>query len=79
MSDSIDWDALESEMAVHPEDEPVIDITALGDIELLDSFHAVDRELRGLSEMLHPRTDRGRELHSLRAALRITLALRGLM
>lgn len=79
MSDSIDWDALEAQLEPDTTEPEVIDITLLGDIELLDSFHAVDRELRGLSEMLHPRTDRGRELHSLRAALRITLALRGLM
>lgn len=83
MMSDIDWDAFEQQMADAVNnvetDTDIVDATTLTDIELLDRFGKIDAELRERSEMLHPRTDRGRELQSLRAALRVTLAERGLM
>lgn len=72
-SDGFDWDALEADLGTIETPDDVDDATKLSKIEILDRVNAIDQELRDLSEMLHPRTDRGRELHSLRAALRVTL------
>lgn len=81
--DGFDWDALEKDVAGQVESpDDVVDVTKLTDLEALTRFHEVTEELKTLPggrEILIPRTDRGRELHSLRAALRVTLAERGLL
>lgn len=75
--EDFDWSAAEAELdSTEPEVE---DASKLTDMELLSRFAAVDAELRNLSEMLHPRTDRGRELHSVRVSLKVNLVERGLM
>ena len=76
-NDNFDWAALEADLGEQPID--VIDVTKFDNVELLDRFNQVNNELRTISELHIVRTDRGRELQSLRAALRITLADRGLM
>lgn len=57
----------------------VVDVTKFGDEELLSQFHSITREIKNRHEVLAPRTDEGRELHSLRAAMSVELRQRGLL
>lgn len=56
----------------------VEDVTKLEGGALLRQFAETERELRGLSEMMHPHTDEGRALHSKRAAYLIEMRRRGM-
>jgi len=53
-------------------------IPALDTASLLRRFAAVERELREMSEMLEPRSDRGFELHQARGLMLIELKKRRL-
>lgn len=55
-----------------------LDFSTLTDLELLSRFSDVRGELYKIQEMMDPRTDRGRELHSERLALLIIMRSRGL-
>lgn len=57
----------------------VVDVTLLGNEELLGRFHELTRKIQDRHEVLAPRTDEGRELHSLRAAMSVELRQRGLL
>jgi hypothetical protein len=55
-----------------------LDETKIGDEELRDRFRAITEEIKERREVLSPRTAEGRDLHSLRAAMRVELAQRGI-
>lgn len=78
MSDDFDWDALENDMRDVVAAEAV-NVTLLRDDELLTRFRDVTEELRVLGQMLRPNDEKGRDLHSMRGALRVELAKRRLM
>lgn len=61
------------------EPEEVVDFSKLPTTELLDIYTTVTQDLLGLGETIHPTTDKGRELHSRRAAMSVELRLRGLL
>jgi hypothetical protein len=56
----------------------VVDVVSLADTDLLDKYFDCDDKLLALREVRFPRTDRGREIHSLRAALRVEMLRRRL-
>lgn len=56
----------------------VIDVTKLDSNKLLSLHTAIRNELYALGEMMEPTTDRGRELHSTRAACLVEMQSRGL-
>jgi len=60
-------------------DEDAVDVTKLGDEELLRQFGDLTSELQERHEVLNPTTDRGREIHSIRGAMSIELRERGLL
>ena len=60
-------------------EQGVVNVTLLSDDALLTEFNAVTEEIKERREVLSPATDRGRELHSLRAALNIELRQRGIL
>lgn len=75
--DGINWDALESDILnLHDEDEvaKIVDVTTLSLPELIHRQVEIDDELKSLMELHFPRTERGRELHSQRAAIVIALS-----
>lgn len=55
----------------------VVDVTTLNVAELVTRLEETRQNLFKLGEMLDPKTDQGRELHSTRAALLIELRKRG--
>jgi hypothetical protein len=58
--------------------DEVLDVTSLTNSDLLDKYFDCDDKLLALREVRFPRTDRGREIHSLRAALRVEMLHRRL-
>lgn len=78
MSDDFDWSAYEEQMS-DIVDVDVDNVTELGNEELLTRFHKATEDLRALGQMLRPTTSEGRDLHSMRAALRVELAKRKMM
>jgi len=61
-----------------PTDDPQLNVSSLPDNELNAGFILVEQELLNRKEMLHPRTQEARDLHSLRAAYMIQMKRRGL-
>lgn len=61
-------------------DEPpeVVDVNALDTVALSTLYNDIREELMELEEMLEPKSDRGRELHSIRAACVIEMRKRGM-
>ena len=57
----------------------VVDVTKLDNDALLTRFHELTEQIKARREVLAPRTDEGRELHSLRAAMSIELRNRGIL
>lgn len=51
--------------------EGVEDISKLSDFELLDRYAKIDEQLKAMDQLHHPRSQEARELHSVRAAIRI--------
>lgn len=49
----------------------VEDVSKLSDFELLDRYAKIDEELKAMDQLHHPRSQEARELHSVRAAIRI--------
>lgn len=76
--DDFDWEALEAEFTTDKAGD-VTDVSRLDDASLLNLFNDCNTELGQLREEMEPRTDRGREVHSLRAAARIELARRKIL
>lgn len=79
MTDNDDLFAqLEAELGdvVVPEVE---DVSTLDAATLVSRYHAIERELREMGQLLHPRTDKAREHHSLRSAYLIELRRRRLL
>lgn len=56
--------------------EKLISVRDLNDVELSSALNDVRQELLQRGEMHHPTTDKGRGLHSLRAALLIEVRRR---
>lgn len=61
------------------EPKGIIDYTKLETIELSRRLNHIKQELFDRKEMMDPRTDEGRDLHSERAAILIELHKRGVM
>lgn len=76
--DFVDWSAFEDQMRDVVAGE-VTNVQLLDSAELLNRFRDCTEELKNLGEMLRPSTERGRDIHSMRAALRVELARRNLM
>ena len=74
--EDFDWASLEAQLDF--ETQEVLDVTQLNDVDLLSLERTLVEELKAREEMLNVRTDRGREVQSLRAAARIELAKRGI-
>lgn len=72
------WDELQNQLEDVAEPEDVIVVKDLNDNELVLRFSSVREELYSLDEMVFPRTDRGRELHSIRSAILVEMSNRGL-
>lgn len=58
------------------EPNDIVDVQALSTMELLTYHQAIRKQLYELGEMLEPRTDKGRDLHSQRTACIIELRRR---
>lgn len=56
---------------------PPIDYTTWETFDLLDELEEVTQDIKNLRQILHPRTEEARDLHSRRAALVIELSNRG--
>jgi hypothetical protein len=56
-----------------------VPVTELSDVELLREFQYLRVELMELRELVHPTTQRGRDLHSRRAACQLELRRRGVI
>lgn len=78
MPDASDFDAIVANINVDEPDD-VLDVTTLSRAELAQRYNAARRQLTELNEPVHPLTDRGRQLHSERGALRIELRKRGML
>lgn len=76
--DGIDFDALAAEIG-EPNVTEVVNVQLLDDLELSDRYHQVTNDLMERQEALSQHTAEGRDLHSMRAALRIEMARRGLL
>lgn len=61
-----------------PDLEDAIDLSKLTDLEISTMFSDVRRDLLASEQMMNPTTERGRELHSQRAALLIEMSRRGM-
>ena len=48
-----------------------VDVSTLDDFSLMVRLESIDEELSALGELVAPRTQGGRDLHSLRGAVRI--------
>ena len=57
----------------------VEDVTTLDTALLLRRYHGVERELREMGQLLHPRSEKAREHHSRRSAYLIELRKRRLL
>lgn len=79
-----DWDdefaklTASIDMGDMPDPSDTVNVALLDDAELNKRFTLCREELMNRSEMLKPSTDRGRELHSERAAYLIELKKRGM-
>lgn len=71
-------DDLRSMLDAVEEPVDVVNVTELDDSKLIRLFSDVRNELFKLGEMMAPKTDRGRELHSLRTACLLETQRRGL-
>lgn len=60
------------------DNEGVINYTEWTDEALLDEYHEVMDEIREIAEVLSPRTQQGRDLHSQRYAVLLELQKRGM-
>lgn len=60
------------------EPDAEVNVNLLNDGELITRFSEVTEKLKELDEVLYPSTDRGRELHSTRAAYMVIMKVRGL-
>lgn len=58
--------------------EGTVDFTEVSSLELSEQYNAARDELLETGEMREPRTERGRELHSIRAATLMELKRRRL-
>ncbi len=56
-----------------------VTVSSLTDIEIVNRFNATKRELYDRQELLHPKTETGRDLQSLYHALLLEGRRRGLM
>jgi hypothetical protein len=56
----------------------LVDVSVLTDEALLLRYEGVKEELMERQEAMHPHTQTGRDLHSLRVALLVAMARRGL-
>lgn len=72
------WSALE-DIFNEFDDGDVIDVTKLDDEALRSQFNSLTEKIKARREVIEPRTDEGRELHSLRAAMSVELRQRGLL
>lgn len=78
--DDFDFDALEAEMReAFPNTTDIVNVQLLDEAELVDRYHAVTNALMERHEALHQTTDEGRDLHSMRTALRVEMSRRGLL
>lgn len=64
--------------ALLPPANPDTNVQTINEIELVRRFQTVDRELLRLGEVLNPKTQQARDLHSERAAYVIEMHRRGL-
>lgn len=61
---------------VEPTD--VVNVALLDEVELSSRYNSCKQKLFELGEMLHPKTQQGRDLHSERAAYLVELRRRGM-
>lgn len=71
-----DLDALDAQLADIAPPADVIDFTGCTWGEMANHKHRIDERLYELKEMLTPRTDEGRGLHSQRAAVIVAMRQR---
>lgn len=57
----------------------VVNVALLNEAELNTRLTQIKQELYNLKEMWHPRTEKGRDLHSQRNAITVEMRKRGLM
>ncbi len=60
------------------DNEEVINYTTWTDEALLDEYHEVMDAIKTIAQILHPRTQEGRDLHSKRYAVLLELQKRGM-
>lgn len=69
---------MEGEEFPEGEADVVINVSALSDLDLSTRYNDAREELLASAEMLEARTERGRELHSVRAACLVEMTKRGM-
>lgn len=80
MDQDDDFDAIVSDLSLDDETiNAIVDVTTLNAVELNRLYNQCRQELLARGEMLNPTSEKGRELHSLRAACVIALRSRGLV
>lgn len=80
MSNTDPFDAIVADLDFAIETpEDVVDATALSDPDLAVTLSRCKQELLKLGEMLSPRSERGRELHSERVSLVVEMRRRKLL
>ncbi len=73
-----DWEALEKEFQSLPPSDVVV-VTELTDIDLLERYQRITKDLARRGERLRPKTEESRSLHSERAACFLELKRRELL
>lgn len=51
-----------------PDARDIVNVSLLSDVELSSRYNQCRQDLLAIGEMMEPKTDKGRELHSERAA-----------
>jgi hypothetical protein len=60
------------------DESQIEDIYAYDDMKLLERFEQVTSEIKDARQLLHPRVQETRDLHSLRYAIQLELQRRGI-
>ena len=66
------------DLDVSPDTIPLVVVSSLSDIELIEKFNSARRELHAREELIVAHTDTGRDLHSVYHACLLEMKKRGL-
>ncbi len=76
--DDFDFSDMEAQLS-EVEVVATFSVATLNDPDLLTKYRDLTEELKNRKEALHPKTETGRELHSLRSSCFVELHRRGIL